>query len=248
VRKRLHALRAAENAHDLTRDTADLHELMYTALAEKDDAAMIDFLQIAQSEMPDAIKTLERALKRVVENGQLGTGESTMVPPSPQQEAGKDIGPSVESLNTGVSPATLDRQFIETGIKALRRLSKGVDLDLPRWTITRYEIGLKEKVGVGFFSYVHRGTWGKQTVAVKVLSEATPRKMFLREVEIWKSLYHPNVLELFGASSTSGEPPWFLVREGLFPDYPVIASLFDCHWFRLNRSASIVHGEVSSST
>jgi abelson tyrosine-protein kinase 1 len=73
---------------------------------------------------------------------------------------------------------------------------------------------------------VYRGTWSKRTVAVKVLSKVTPQKMFLREVEIWKSLYHPNVLELFGASSASGDPPWFLVREGLFLDYLVIGSLF----------------------
>jgi abelson tyrosine-protein kinase 1 len=213
----LRALHAAEDAHDRTHDDADRRELMSTALAAKDDAAMINVLQIVQSEMPDAIKTLERALKRVVEDGQLDTEESTVVPPSLQQEARKDNGPSVEPLNVGVSqcsPDALDREFIEKGIKALRRLSEGVDRDLPKWTITQYEIDRKENIGVGFFSRVYRGTWCKRTVAVKVLSETTPRKMFLREVEIWKSLYHPNVLELFGASSTSGEPPWFLVREG----------------------------------
>lgn len=48
-------------------------------------------------------------------------------------------------------------------------------------------------------------------MAIKVLAETTPRNLFIREVEIWKKLKHPNVLELFGASSTSGDPPWFLV-------------------------------------
>jgi abelson tyrosine-protein kinase 1 len=222
-------LQAAENAQDRAYDAADLHELMRTTLAANDDVAMFDVLQIALSEMPEAIKELERALEHVVENGQLDTGESTVVPPPPQEEAGKDDCPSVESPNTGVSQCsedTLDRKFIETGINALRRLSNDADLDLPRWTITQYEIELEEKVGIGFFSHVYRGTWSKRPVAVKVLSEATPRKMFLREAEIWKSLYHPNVLELFGASSTSGEPPWFLVREGLFLNHLVIGSLF----------------------
>ena len=32
---------------------------------------------------------------------------------------------------------TLDREFIETGIDALRRLSRGQDINLPSWTITR---------------------------------------------------------------------------------------------------------------
>ncbi|CDO74643.1 hypothetical protein BN946_scf184944.g2 [Trametes cinnabarina] len=31
------------------------------------------------------------------------------------------------------------------------------------------------------------------------------------EVEIWKTLQHPNVLELLGASSASSDPPWFFV-------------------------------------
>lgn len=48
-------------------------------------------------------------------------------------------------------------------------------------------------------------------MAIKVLAETTPRKLFIREMEIWKTLKHPNVLELYGASSTSGDPPWFFV-------------------------------------
>jgi len=33
----------------------------------------------------------------------------------------------------------------------------------------------------------------------------------VREVEIWKDLKHENVLELYGASSAQGDPPWFFV-------------------------------------
>lgn len=33
----------------------------------------------------------------------------------------------------------------------------------------------------------------------------------MREIEIWKALRHPNVLELYGASSASSDPPWFFV-------------------------------------
>ncbi|KAI0653231.1 kinase-like domain-containing protein [Cubamyces menziesii] len=31
------------------------------------------------------------------------------------------------------------------------------------------------------------------------------------KMKIWKTLCHPHVLELYGASSTSGNPPWFFV-------------------------------------
>jgi abelson tyrosine-protein kinase 1 len=202
VSNTLYALRAEQNAQDRAHDMADLHRHMLTALAANDDIAMIEALQIMRSEMPDAIRTLERALEHLFEGSELDAQD----------------GPSLDPSNTGASHSSadpLDREFIVTGIDALRRLSKGTDLGLPSWTITRFEIDLEERVGLGFFSEVFRGTWRKHTVAVKVLENTTPRKAFLREVKIWKSLYHPNVLELFGASSASGEPPWFLVRDGL---------------------------------
>jgi abelson tyrosine-protein kinase 1 len=203
---------------------------MRTALDANDDLAMFEVFQIARSDMPEAIKTLERALERVVEGEQLDTEESTTaIPFSQQEEPGKGDGPSTELSDKNPSQCStepLDREFIETGIDALRRLSKCTDLSLPSWTITWFEIELEAKVGVGSFSYVYRGLWSKHTVAIKVLAETTPRDIFLREVKIWKSLRHPNVLELFGASSASCDPPWFLVRWRLFPD-TVICSLFD---------------------
>ncbi|THU90560.1 hypothetical protein K435DRAFT_968632 [Dendrothele bispora CBS 962.96] len=122
---------------------------------------------------------------------------------------GSASGPS----SSGMSKDTLDREFIEMGIDAMRRMSRttGKNLNLPSWTITRYEVELDEKVGIGFFSDVYKGTWRQRTVAVKVLAETTPRKLFVREMGIWKTLVHPNVLELYGASSASGDPPWFFV-------------------------------------
>jgi abelson tyrosine-protein kinase 1 len=188
---------------------------MRAALAANDDATMIEVLQIARSELPEAIKTLQRALERVVEDSvPEAEGSHTELVPSPHQDRPK-TGPSTDSGSDGVerqrSADTLDREFIETGIDALRRLSSGAELGLPNWTITRYEVDLEARIGVGFFSNVYRGTWRGHTVAVKMLADTTPQKIFVHEVEIWKKLYHPNVLELLGASSTSGEPPWFLV-------------------------------------
>ncbi|EDQ99542.1 uncharacterized protein LACBIDRAFT_147030, partial [Laccaria bicolor S238N-H82] len=76
------------------------------------------------------------------------------------------------------------------------------------WTITKYEIDPESKIGVGFFSDVYKGTWRGRTVAVKALAKTTSRKLFVREIERWKDLRHPNVLQLYGAS---GEAPWFFV-------------------------------------
>jgi serine/threonine protein kinase len=76
---------------------------------------------------------------------------------------------------------------------------------------TRYEIHRDEKIGIGFFSDVYKGTWEEQTVAIKVLTESTPKNIFAREIEIWKNLHHPNVLPLYGASSVSEDSPLFFV-------------------------------------
>ncbi|PCH42817.1 hypothetical protein WOLCODRAFT_25573 [Wolfiporia cocos MD-104 SS10] len=117
---------------------------------------------------------------------------------------------------------TLDREFMESGIDALRRLSTA-PVALPSWTITRFEVDREEKVGIGFFSDVYRGTWAGRTVAIKVLVEATPKQLFVHEATIWKELQHPNVLELLGASSASADPPYFFVspyyRNGTLVSY-----------------------------
>jgi abelson tyrosine-protein kinase 1 len=80
--------------------------------------------------------------------------------------------------------------------------------------LDRFEVDLDEKIGtigIGYFSNVYKGTWRKRVVALKVLAASTPRKLFQHEIAIWESLSHPNVLDLYGASSAFGEPPWFFV-------------------------------------
>ncbi|TFK37240.1 hypothetical protein BDQ12DRAFT_214347 [Crucibulum laeve] len=124
-----------------------------------------------------------------------------------------DSGTASGTGSGGSRKDTLDREFLESGIDALRRMSRGtgVDTNLPSWTITRYEVDRDRKIGLGFFSTVYYGRWRGRTVAIKVLDNHANRSLFVREVGIWKTLRHPNVLELYGASSTAGDPPWFFV-------------------------------------
>jgi len=74
-----------------------------------------------------------------------------------------------------------------------------------------FEVQRGPKIGMGFFSEVFQGKWEGRTVAIKVLSEVTPSDLFIREIKVWKGLRHPNVLKLYGASSATGNPPWFFV-------------------------------------
>ncbi|KAF5362649.1 hypothetical protein D9758_009617 [Tetrapyrgos nigripes] len=337
----LASLRQEQSELDAAADLADLRNRMRGALGSGNDAEIMEVLGVRRDEMPEAIKTLQRALERIMEqermvsvettsgasvgtsgggeqsivgsgvisgsyvdaaaevepasgmtrpkfprassrrtltnmarrlsmqNGSSGVGNGVAVEDSgnlsgaPREEnvsgqkdkgkkrmsisglkrsktvsttitvgtasthsSSKGTGSSGESRpSSGISRDTLDREFIEMGIDAMRRMSRtpAKDLNLPSWTITQFEIETDEKVGIGFFSDVYRGTWRQRTVAVKVLAETTPRKLFQREMGIWKSLRHPNVLELYGASSASSDPPWFFVspylKNGTLPEF-----------------------------
>ena len=224
----LQTCRERQNEQDLAHDVEDLRQVMQAALQAGSDADMIDVLQVSRHEMPEAIKTLQRALERQVEKEQ--SPETMIEDVEVLSEEAETLDPeglsssstsgsirsklrtdSSASARARASGDTLDREFLESGIDALRRMSKGTELPLPPWTITKWEVDREEKIGIGFFSDVYKGTWGGMAVAIKVLAPTTPRKLFVREVKIWKTLSHPNVLELYGASSTSAEPPWFFV-------------------------------------
>ncbi|OSC98358.1 hypothetical protein PYCCODRAFT_1480695 [Trametes coccinea BRFM310] len=243
----LQALTASQNERDMAHDAEDLRQLMRAALQANSDVEMIRILQVGRDEMPEAIKTLQRALEAEVEReresqGEAATaGEESVVEVKVKEvevepNGGAEVVEVAASLSRSATVAstsseatsssrsrrstasrtpqrdTLDREFIETGIDALRRVSGAeAAAGLPSWTITRYEVDREEKIGLGFWSDVYRGWWKGRRVAIKVLAETTPRQLFVHEVSIWKTLQHPNVLELLGASSASSDPPWFFV-------------------------------------
>ncbi|KAH8825809.1 hypothetical protein DL96DRAFT_1670173 [Flagelloscypha sp. PMI_526] len=231
VFKQLKHMREKQNEEAMKGDWSDLRGLMRAALDTSSDQDMIKALQVGREEMPEAIKTMQRALEAVLENEKTvssgsfssSDGEFEVITPvsSPSTtpaaaivKRGAKLTQQTESIgkrpgtaeSTKVAKDTLDREFIESGIDALRRMRT-----LPSWTITRYEVDREQKIGVGFFSDVYKGVWHGKTVAIKVLAETTPRNLFVREVSIWKTLRHRNVLELYGASSATGDPPWFFV-------------------------------------
>ncbi|THH30137.1 hypothetical protein EUX98_g4033 [Antrodiella citrinella] len=238
----LNSVLALQNERDTQYDTADLRQLMRNALSTSNDVDMIRVLQVSRDEMPEALKTLQRALEKVVEQQETdehAQAEVAAVEVPKVTEPGADLVRSstvvsTQSASTDRSRTTtttsassksrsrssrdtLDQEFIESGIESLRRLSVTFSdsplplSSLPSWTITRYEVDRDAKIGMGFFSDVYRGRWRTRQVAIKVLAETTPRRLFIHEVGIWKTLKHTNVLELLGASSTTGDPPWFFV-------------------------------------
>ncbi|KAG6809665.1 hypothetical protein H0H93_015613, partial [Arthromyces matolae] len=194
-------LHSTQDKEDKKRDVEELKSFLRSAL--RGDAEMLDVLGITREEMPEAIKTLQRALESVGEGGVggvgggdgdkvnigvgtgNGTGTGSVISTTLKSESGKGekrrwglgIGGKrsgggekarvVEDDKVSSSSApghegeddddddgweddTLDREFIESGIDALRRMSRGAGIptsSLPPWTITRYEVDREQKIG-----------------------------------------------------------------------------------------------------
>jgi hypothetical protein len=130
----LRTLQYKQNSHDAASDLEDLRRSMRAAMQMGSDVAVVEMMQVPREEMPEAMKTLQRALERVVERQELvGTAEEARA-----QEKESELPLGSGSGGEWCTRDTLDREFIETGIEALRRLSEGLEaMPLPSWTITR---------------------------------------------------------------------------------------------------------------
>lgn len=154
----LRTIHEAQNSLDTVLDLSDLRQIMRAALQTGSDADMLDVLQIKRQEMPDAIKALQRELERLAERdggtdqpigngvvigkvmkktiveGVEGTGGSTTTISTEIVSRSDD---STSASNTNVKRRdTLDQEFIENGIDALWRMSRGFE-SVPSWTITQ---------------------------------------------------------------------------------------------------------------
>ncbi|WVR08678.1 hypothetical protein IAU60_005736 [Kwoniella sp. DSM 27419] len=127
---------------------------------------------------------------------------------------GSRDGPDVEE-STGV--------FCREFLNYLESESQHSQIELPPWVITEYEVYRDERISTSHFAKVWRGRWHDQEVAIKDLDPLTDKPLFLAEVEVWSQLEHQYILPFYGAASTQGPPPWFLVspwkKNGRITDY-----------------------------
>ena len=103
VLAQLQAVTARQNERDTVHDAADPRQLMRTALQANSDVEMIRVLQVGRDEMPEAIKTLQRALEKEVER------ERTLV----EQEEAVFVTSTATSATvstSSASPATKGQQ------------------------------------------------------------------------------------------------------------------------------------------
>ena len=160
----LQNIHETQNSLDAAQDLSDLRQLMRVALQTGSDAEMVEVLQIGRQEMPDAIKTLQRALERLAERGELPSDAAeakrvilgtvvrkVSVKDVDGKEGGLKRSKTIVSVDSSSSSGesgsansaearrkdTLEWEFIESGIDCLRRMSRGVETSLPSWTITK---------------------------------------------------------------------------------------------------------------
>lgn len=156
----LQSLQSLQNTSDTAQDMTDLRSLMKTALQKTSDVEMMEVLQVGREEMPEAIRMLQRALECVVQkevtaadmwgdgrgtNGEMEGGDWDWDWGLGGDSGRSGMGFSVElsgSTGTGWRMDTLDREFIETGLDALRRMSKGPETTKtsPAWFTAGYEV------------------------------------------------------------------------------------------------------------
>ncbi|KAJ3002392.1 hypothetical protein NUW54_g5872 [Trametes sanguinea] len=225
----LDAVTARQLTSDFARDTAYLRRLLQDASRANNDMEMLQILQVGKNEMPEAIVALQRAIGsgRDAEADPLVTSyqnmddedASVVASERPNRRDTSSTAAIVDS--TGVLPDEVEKEFMVAGISALKRMSANVIL--PSWTITRFELDKGKQIGAGGWANVHEGKWNGRVVAIKELAAPTARELFQKEVSIWRSLQHSNVLPLYGASATESDPPWYLVspylRHGTLVSY-----------------------------
>ncbi|KAJ7457405.1 kinase-like domain-containing protein [Mycena latifolia] len=146
--------------------------------------------------------------------------------------------------------------------QSLRRLSivSGQRLDIEDWMVTVYEVDREEKIGSGGFGDVYRGIWHKTEVAIKVVRTGgvvPSSQAVLREIKLWLTLRHPNILPFLGANHLDSEP--FIVMPYLqhgnaheflqrYPEQNPLSILTDAARGLLYlHSKDIVHGDLKAA-
>ncbi|KAJ3476208.1 hypothetical protein NLI96_g11320 [Meripilus lineatus] len=168
--------------------------------------SFIDIVQ-AQKDVQSLLLAQSNRARKALEPIQQGNGdiiESLEVPEIALQEA---LHLRAETTN---STTDVRRIYLEKSVLALQRRSgpNRISPNVP--VITSFDIIItREELGTGGFGKVYKGFWKGNMVAVKVLNDTVPMNMMLSEVDVWKRLKHPNILQFFGANPFPTQP--FLV-------------------------------------
>ncbi|KAE8994373.1 hypothetical protein PR003_g15210 [Phytophthora rubi] len=94
---------------------------------------------------------------------------------------------------------------------------------VPEWFISSDDVDFdtKEQFDCGSYGAVTRGTWGKGAkVVIKslLMDDDQAKTSFFKEVEVWRRLNNPHVVELFGACHVS-TPAFFVCEDAIHGNF-----------------------------
>ncbi|KAE9317979.1 hypothetical protein PF008_g18617 [Phytophthora fragariae] len=94
---------------------------------------------------------------------------------------------------------------------------------VPEWFISSDDVDFdtKEQFDCGSYGAVTRGTWGKGAkVVIKslLMDDDQTKTSFFKEVEVWRRLNNPHVVELFGACHVS-TPAFFVCEDAIHGNF-----------------------------
>jgi len=103
------------------------------------------------------------------------------------------------------------RDLLQRGLHAMQRKSGKMRHTPNELMVTSLDVVVHHdrKLGSGGFAEVYECTWKGIRAAVKVLDKGISDTMLLQEMEVWRRLRHPHILEFYGAAPLS-DPPFFL--------------------------------------
>lgn len=108
-------------------------------------------------------------------------------------------------------PHNIVREFLESGLHAMQQISGPLRYSNEEHLVTSLEIIVdrNRKLGSGGYADVFEGDWYGTRVAVKILHQDLPESLVNQEMETWKRLRHPHILEFYGGSPIA-KPPFFV--------------------------------------
>ncbi|GLE05919.1 hypothetical protein PINS_up015130 [Pythium insidiosum] len=89
---------------------------------------------------------------------------------------------------------------------ACKRIQQEPGVHVADWFIPPYEIETTKQIAKGYFGEALEGKWMNSDVVVKkIFEEKASSDTFSTEVGAWFQLYHPHVVQLFGACHLAGQ-------------------------------------------
>ncbi|KAK0471293.1 kinase-like domain-containing protein [Armillaria novae-zelandiae] len=119
------------------------------------------------------------------------------------------IGTLQQQINKGRCD-NIERRFFTKTLYHLSTMStKPVKpVQTEPWTINSSDVELGEQIDEGAFGKVYKGVWQRKKIAIKVFKTgiSPSAESIHKEIEMWASLRHPNILPFLGANTSENVP------------------------------------------